>query len=90
MRSCGRSAANPGDRRSTFDHRLQHATPTEFVEHLAEVAVEFHARLHPGIGRHAAEHDAQRVPPVGVAHGERGIVDADRARADDDRIALRA
>ena len=73
---------------TAFDHQLDDAAPSEVVEQLVEAAAPLDARVHTGVRRRRAEHHTQRVVALDVAHGERGIVGAHGAGADEDRVAL--
>ena len=75
---------------AALDQDLQDAEASEVVEQPGGVAGPGQARLHPCVGGRCAEHDAQWVAAVDVAHRERRVVGAHGARTDDDRVALGA
>ena len=77
-----------GDGRPALDEHLQHAPTAEIVEHGAEVAGQLQARVDPGPGGGPAEHDPQRVAALDVAHGQRRVVGAHGAGADEHGVAL--
>ena len=76
------------DGRAALDHRLHDPLPAELVEHVVEVTLQLERGLDlRSVGR-MSEHDPQRVATLDVADGERRVVGAHGAGADDDRVAL--
>ena len=66
-----------GDRGPALDEQLEHAPAAELAQDTAEVARELECRLHPGVARHRAEHDTQRLGPLDAvieADGQLGII----------------
>ena len=77
-----------------LDHELEDASGPELVEGVAEIALDLVAGVDRGAVGRASQHDPERIGVVGTtllgreAHGEGGVVGANGAGPDEDRVAV--
>jgi len=77
---------------AALHEQLQDVSASELVEHTAEITLELEGRKDPGTFWSVAEHHPERLAWPGcvpvVAHGEIGVIKADRRRPDEHGVAL--